>query len=178
MTHPAEPDLLERFVDLSVSLTGFSAFELRSTGMAATYLETVLGEVGEETLDEILDHFLRAREAHGTEAELERQLRAELFGVPRLGAVVRNVIKLWYLGQWYALPDDPVDQPSPQRHLYLGRGMQAGRAVALASNQTRVVSGESYLQGLAWRAMLAHPMGGRQQGYSTWGEPPPGPPGG
>lgn len=34
------------------------------------------------------------------------------------------------------------------------------------------VSGEAYVEGLVWRALDAHPMGARPQGYGTWSQPP------
>lgn len=129
MTSVGEPARLSEFLDLSVELTGFSAFDLLATGMAVTYLEVLLEEAGAQCVDDLLERFCHLRGWSRPGASRERALRDELLSVPRFGAVIRNLIKLWYLGQWYALPVDRDDQPSLQRRFYQGRHMRSSAAM-------------------------------------------------
>jgi hypothetical protein len=36
----------------------------------------------------------------------------------------------------------------------------------------QTISGETYKEGLIWRAINAHPQGAKQQGFGTWSYPP------
>ena len=77
---------------------------------------------------------------------------------PKIGPVIKNIITLWYLGQWNQMP-------AQWRNDY----------GASALDRDHIISAQSYRQGLVWTAMGAHPMGTKQQGFGAWSLAPPEP---
>lgn len=151
-----DSDRLAGFLSLSVTLTGFTEFELQGTGQAQAYLDTLLAVVGPATTDELLSAHAAVLEAGADdEAARDRLVRARILGDDRLGPVARNVMKLWYVGTWYAMPG-PWSQA-------FGIG---------GDDRTFVVSATSYTEGLVWPAIGANPPGAKGPGYGTWAEPP------
>ncbi|HEY0781850.1 MAG TPA: hypothetical protein VGE98_05285 [Thermoanaerobaculia bacterium] len=144
-------DRLGTFLELSVALTGFSTVELQGTGMAQAYLETLAGAAGEGVTADLLRTFAEVERG----GDVERELRTRILGDPRLGPVARNLIGLWYVGSWYELPQAWRD----------ANGISAG-------DVSRVVSAQSYQQGLMWLAGGAHAQGANEPGYGTWARPP------
>ena len=145
----------QTFLSLSVALTGFSQFDLQGTGMCEQYFRTAR-ENAAAILEELLYTFKKVEEQSGGDPEkLEQGLRHSIMADPKFGPLARNIIKMWYLGSWYELPGD-------WRAAY---GESPG-------DVTFVISSEAYLQGLAWKAMQAHPMGGKETGFGTWAHPP------
>jgi hypothetical protein len=167
---------LEQFVAFSADVTGFTRFELQGTGQAQAYLDTVEKVLGtvlpppqkppppEIPPSEILDRILKLHadvttKAAGNKEKLEKLLRERIFDKKELGPVVRNIVKMWFVGIWYELPKKwkkpygiwPCDG-------------------------TRVVSGPAYTEGLLWRAVGAHPSGAKAPGYGSWASPPRIPP--
>lgn len=132
---------LQQFIDLSSLLTGFDRFELLGTGQAAFYYEWVQQHAAENlvTLLATYSELPTATEQHSSFVE------TQLLASKKLSTLVRSIIKLWYLGQWYS-PDNP--------------------------NDTQIPSANSYQQGLVWNAIHAHPQGAKQQGFGAWSEPP------
>lgn len=63
---------------------------------------------------------------------------------PQVGPMARELIAAWYTGQW-------------GNSLY-------------ATNDT--ISSQAYIQALVWKAVQAHPMGAKQQGFGTWAYAP------
>jgi hypothetical protein len=155
-------DQLQEFVALSAAVTGFTQFDLHGTGQAEAYRRTVVEGAGEEVLDELLAAWRRiGDEAQEDDAATQRLLRREVFSDPKLGPVVRNVVKLWYVGIWYELPPAWIDAFG-----------------ALEGNYTFMVSAAAYTQGMIWTAIGANPPGARGPGYASWAGPPrisPGP---
>lgn len=146
----------EDFYALSVVLTGFSAFELYGTGVGDEYFDTVKHVAGNDITNELLTTF-RAVEATaaGNESALEALMQSEILASPKLGPIARNIIKMWYLGNWYELPADwyaAYHSTGNKRH-------------------DHVISSQAYQEGLAWRAMETKPMGAKWPGFGTWGEP-------
>lgn len=72
-----------------------------------------------------------------------------------LGPVARNVILLWYTGNWNELP----------------QGWRDAYGVSVA-DVSAVVSAEAYQEGLMWVAGGTHPQGAKEPGFGTWAEPP------
>jgi hypothetical protein len=147
---PDDPRLAT-FYDLSVALTGFSTIELRGTGMGRTYFTTLVGVVGDGVTSDLLRTFTEVERG----GDVELGIRTRILGDPRLGPVARNLISLWYVGNWYELPQAWRD----------AHGVAAG-------DVTRVVSPQSYQQGLMWLAGGTHPQGANEPGYGTWAHPP------
>lgn len=130
---------VEDFVELSIYLTGFNRFELFSTGMVLTYYNWVRKHHETEFLS-LLEGFTAT--SHGDTTQLQAVIKPD---GKTLSLLVRSIIKLWYMGQWY----DPCDL-----------------------TKTEILSPESYQQGLVWNAINAHPQGAKQQGYGAWAVPP------
>jgi len=147
----ARDDTLDSFLDLSAALTGFATLRLRGTGQAEAYLATLTEVVGEATVEALLD----AWRTMAAQTEVDRALRCRILSDDRLGPVARNIIKMWYVGTWYALPAD-------WREAY----------ATTDRDRTFVVSPEAYTEGLLWPAIGANPSGAKPLGYAMWATPP------
>jgi len=132
-----------RFVELSEVLTGFDAAELESTGMVQPYLTLLTELVGDQIVGELL-----AASVDDVGALMEH---------PCHGPLCRNLIVLWYLGQWDQLP-------AAWRTAY----------GAHPDDVTRIVSAAAYKEGLVWPTMGSHPPGAKQPGFGSWALPPGG----
>lgn len=149
-------DALDGFLSLSVALTGYSRFRLFGTGQAGPYLLTTRKAVGDAIVDELLTTFAAVHEhAGGDERDLDRGVRARILSDDKLGPIARSVIKMWYVGTWYELPQE-------WRDVYA-----AGEQVP-----THVVSPASYTEGLLWPSIGANPPGAKGQGFGSWAAPP------
>lgn len=149
-------DVLDDFLALSVALTGYSRFRLFGTGQAGLYLTTTRTAVGDAILAELLTTFAAVLDdAGGDEQVLERGVRARILSDDKLGPIARSVIKMWYVGTWYELPQEWRD------------AYAAGEQVS-----THVVSPASYTEGLLWPSIGANPPGAKGQGFGSWAGPP------
>ena len=147
---------LQDFLALSRTVTGFSAAQLRGTGQAELYLDTLTEAVGEATAAELLEAHRRVLDGAGEdEGALDRLLRSEILSHEKLGPVARSVIKLWFVGTWYRLPDE--------WHEAFGAG---------GDDRTFVPSPISYTEGLLWPTIGANPSGAKAPGFGTWTGPP------
>jgi hypothetical protein len=143
------PGELDRFSQLSVELTGFSLAELQSTGMMQIYFDE---------LGLVLGRAIR-REYFKSNLSL-----AELLSDSLWGPVTRNVIRMWYLGQWQKLPAGWGSRKFSKKDL---RGFDE-----FSRNVDRIVSPQAYREGLAWKAAGVNPMGAKQPGFGSWQEAP------
>jgi hypothetical protein len=134
------------FVTVSVALTGFSAAELHSTGMVQTYFEEMAMTVGRPIRWEYLKATLGDPGAALTDDKWK--------------PMAQNVIRLWYLGQWKALPDGWAKA-------YFDKEMQKGFN-EFGRDADRVISTLSYQEGLVWRAIGVNPPGAKQPGFASW----------
>jgi hypothetical protein len=151
-----EPSLFNTFIALSVSLTGFPEYQLQGTGLASLYLSELIDIVGKEIIQEILDTYQKIQSKSGNDAQkLEENIRIQLMSDAKFGPVARNILKLWYSGNWYQLPDE-------WRTNY---GVRE-RDISF------VISAESYTEGLLWRAIGSNPSGAKPIGYGIWAEAP------
>ena len=152
------PTSIERFLDLSVVLTGFSRFHLQGTGQASLYFSTIWDIIGEELFGEVLETFRSIKEKaqnSNDESILTNGLRSDLFGSEKLGPIARNIIKLWYMATWYELPQDWQD--------VFG---------AKDNDKTFIPSPQAYPEGLLWPTIGVNPPGAKGPGYATWSEDP------
>lgn len=144
------------FLSLSATLTGHSQFRLLGTGQSDLYLATTRAAVGDDILCELLIAFTEVdRDAAGDPEVLDRGLRARVLSDEKLGPVARNVIKMWFVGTWYELPQEWRD-----------------RYAAREPVSTHVVSPASYTEGLLWPTIGANPPGAKGQGFASWVGPP------
>lgn len=155
---PASDLTRQRFVALSVVLTGFDDAELWGTGMVDPYLDWLRSVVGEQRTGDLLSAAQATIDAAGGKpAVLERLFLMNILEDDVLGPLARNLIVLWYLGQWNQLPADWRDVHG-----------------ASALDQTCIISPDAYVQGLAWKAIHTHPSGAKMPGYGSWALPPVG----
>jgi hypothetical protein len=146
----------ERFLQLSEVLTGYDHAELWGTGMVTTYLGVLQSVVGQPLTGRLLTRWAEIEmRGRGDPPFIDQLLQDELLGDDALGPVARNLVVLWYTGEWMQLPAD---------------WREAHGANAL--DETRVISPESYVQGLVWDAIHTHPQGAKQPGYGSWALPP------
>jgi len=133
---------LDLFEKLSVVLTGFSRSELLGTGLTETYLDTIDQNLGRDHINTLLDSFMQINIQNEEDLTIE-----ELSNVRPLVESKNNksIAKLIIL-LWYT-------------------GQWYGE-------DGYIISSQSYLEGLVWKSIGAHPMGGKQPGYGTWGFPP------
>jgi hypothetical protein len=132
-------DPLERFVALSAELTGFREVDIWGTGQARAHLDLVLSVAG----DDLTARLLAAHPHHA-------------LADPDLGPLARNLIVLWYLGQWDQMP----------RHW-------RDRIGASPDDVARVASAKAFREGLVWPAIGAHPTASKAPGFGSWATRPP-----
>lgn len=151
-TNLEQSEMKECFLDLSVALTGFSKFDLQGTGQADSYYSTVEQNIGSGLFPELLQTFhnldLKAKSAND-QSILDQGVRSEILESAELGAIARNIIKLWYIATWY-----PLEQQSKNEQ------------------ETFIVSPQAYPEGLLWRSIGVNPPAAKAPGYGTWSEEP------
>lgn len=146
--------MMDLFLQLSAELTAFSIFELRGTGMADAYLDAVSKVVGTAALNELLQAYGAIALVHEEPLRTSR-LRREILGNEKLGAIARNIMKLWYIGIWEPLPLAWVERFGPIND----------------ANKGFMVNDMAYMEGLLWVAIGANPPGAKAPGYGSWAGP-------
>lgn len=134
-----------KFIELSEVLTGFSRYDLRGTGMAEAYLDTVRRQIGASNYAALITLLEETWFRH-----------PDWTGHPALLETVRAIAYLWYTGAWPRL--------APAAHAGLRRQM---------ANEEFVVSPSAYTEGLVWRTFHGHPAGAKPPGFGTWSMAPP-----
>jgi hypothetical protein len=156
MSGPTDAGRLDRFLAFSSAATAFTVFDLYGTGMAADYLAVVDRVVGAAVTDQLLDAHDRVTAAAGsTPVSTDDLIRREILSDPTLGPVARNIVKMWYVGTWYALPAAWTEANG-----------------ARPADTTFTVSATAYVEGLLWPAIGANPPGAKPPGFGTWVGPP------
>ncbi|WP_420383431.1 hypothetical protein [Novosphingobium sp.] len=152
-TSEDRPGEFEKFVAISVALTGFSEAELRSTGLVRTYFDEMALIIGRTIRGDFLDA-VAGDPANALKLDPWRPLG-------------QNLVRMWYVGQWKAMPPgwattnfaEPdgsgATQPPPGYNEF-------GR------DTTRVLSAAGYQEGLVWRAIGVNPPGAKQPGFASW----------
>ena len=144
------PQEFGQFCELSVALTGFSPAELEATGMLRTYFDE---------LGLVLGRAIRQKYFASNLGPVVLLSDEELWG-----PLTRNLIRMWYLGQWKKLP---VGWGAKQ----LGKEDFDGFD-EFGRNVDRVISPGAYREGLVWKAVGVNPMGAKEPGFASWKEPP------
>jgi hypothetical protein len=138
----------ETFLTLSVYLTGFERTDLLGTGMLTEYYRRVTSALDADDLQNLwsialqLDGMGKSGKDSGY---LSKEIKRLLMDDDRLSVITKNIIKLWYRGDW---PD------------------------SAARFGTAYTSAQSYQEGLLWKAMRSHPSGAKQPGFGSWKVPP------
>ncbi len=142
----AEPDeaLFLLFLEASAALTGYDVFTLRGTGVARAYFDHVVANVGEQPLRRLCGLVCDPASGH---ARTRQEITAAIDSGGTMDPLAQQVIGLWYLGTWNPDPTDSSSEPA-------------------------LLSGRSYVEGLVWPAIGAHPQAAKQQGFGAWAEEP------
>ncbi len=148
-------DDLSRFLALSAVLTGFRKIDLLGTGMARRYYEELCAVVGDLTAAEFLTAASDCLGGTDKDVAAVETGVGNLLKDPRHGPLARNVIKMWYLGNWSQLPPE----------------WRAANGIS-ARDVDHVVSAMAYQEALVWRVAGSHPPGAKQAGFGTWSLPP------
>ena len=155
------PSRLATFLDLSVVLTGFDEVTLRGAGVADSYLQAAASRIGAANVEALLSTYGEiAKATPGDPTAREARVRRDILGDEKLGPIARAILKLWYFGTWYALPEAWHQKYGPVP------------ADATFADMTFVVSADAYVEGLLWRAIGAHPAGAKAPGFGSWAQPP------
>ncbi len=133
---------LQIFEQLSVVLTGFSISEILGTGLSKVYLETIDNNLGKAIPDKLFNEFTNIPIKNEEELTVSESDSIEVLVE---SAEYQSIIKQIIL-LWYL-------------------GQWIGK-------ENYIISSQSYLEGFVWKAIGAHPMGGKQPGFGTWGFPP------
>ena len=110
----------------------------------------------EKPIAELEARVVELRETAEKESiDLDAEIGLRLLDDPDFGPVARNLIVLWYTGQWVQLPRE-----WRQRH------------GANPNDVDLILSADSYTEGLVWDAIGVHPQGAKAPGFATWVSPP------
>ena len=158
MSNTIITDLGTAFKAMSAAFTGFDEATLQGTGMNETYLDTVVTSLNLEIVEELTGLYVAlAVEFEGDEKGLTRALRHRIFAKPKWAPLAQNIIQLWYTGTWTQMSYAWTQAYGP----------------FFPNDMTKIVSSQAYKQGLMWKAVGAHPMGAKQEGFASWAYPPP-----
>ena len=148
---------IDYFYKLSEILTGYDLVVLYGTGQGDFYFTSIQDILGEELVTGLLNEFELAFNKLPSKSArtLEDMIKNGLFVDDKWCAVCKNIIKMWYMGNWYQMPKQ-------WRQNY----------VSSIKDTDKVLSTNSYIQGLVWKAMGRHPKSAKQPGYATWSFPP------
>lgn len=150
-------DARHLFLELSSVATGFSVAELQATGVQDTYYDSVARIFGTSLSGELFAAWGIIKANTDTLSTvncadlLDQQFKENLVSDNKLGPMIKNIISLWYLGQWNQMP-------SEWRSAY----------GASAHDITHIVSPGAYREGLVWPVIGTHPMGAKQPGFASW----------
>ena len=147
------------FLRTSALLTGYSSASLEGTGQAETYLFTLQTLGGPDATTALLSAACGLLDGGDPgEDGFDDQVYAQIFDDPQIGPLATNLMRMWFIGAWYQMPDGWHDQ-------------YGGDPWA----QSHMISPATYREGLVWHTIGAHPQGAKQPGFGTWAFPPPSP---
>lgn len=149
-------DNVQDFADMSAALTGFLSSVLKPRldpiGLAKTYYQFAVGQLGEAAMAALLDAF-RAIRTQPAQTIADTLLETKSTGTPSQQALnAQSIVALWYLGAWY-IP-----------------GAKGGNG--FPPTPLQVVSSEAYTNGLVWKVMQSHPMGFSPFTFGYWSQQP------
>lgn len=140
---------------MSAALTGFLSSVLKPkldpVGLARTYYEFALKQVGASQMSALLNAF-RAIQKQPPQTIADTLLETSSPTPSAQALIAQSIVALWYLGAWY-IP-----------------GVQGGGG--FAPTPLQVVSSEAYTNGLVWKVMQSHPMGFSAFTFGYWSQPP------
>ena len=155
---PAPEADVQDFANMSAALTGFLSSVLKPqldpVGLARTYYEFALAQVGAPQMKALLDAF-RAIQTQPPQTIADTLLETAVPDPTKLSPtayLAQSIVAMWYLGSWYP------------------PGVLGGGGFAPVAQQ--VISSAAYTNGLAWRVMQSHPMGYSPFTFGYWSQVP------
>lgn len=152
-----DSDRIDFFYDLSEVLTGYKRIRLYATGQGDFYFATLNEILGTDLITELLVEFESLVEQSNKPPyeQLKSLIRQKMFENHKWGPICKNMIKMWFMGNWYKMPDY-------WREDYVNS----------TADIDKVLSANTYIEGLVWAAMERHPKSAKQPGFGTWAFPP------
>jgi hypothetical protein len=150
-----ESSQIDFFYDISLILTGYNRVKLNGTGQGELYFSTVKDILGKNLIKDFLSEYELLKSENKSPKALNKAIQTELFKDPKWGPVCKNIIKLWYMGKWYKMP-------TLWRENYTTSTL----------DEDKIITPNSYKEGLVWEAVGQHPPSAKQPGYGTWAFPP------
>ena len=141
----------DAFVAVSSELTGITVLELEATGLIDAHASLFLTILD---ASDNANQFLNAIEELAAAADPATAIPPAMKDA-FLGPLLSNLVSLWYLGEWLALPAG-----------WYVHGVQP------PIDTSTIPSPLAYAQAFAWRDAGAHPPGSRPTGYGGWALPP------
>jgi hypothetical protein len=146
----AQDDAIDTFAQMSAALTGFTLATIQPAldpvRLSASYYAFVNVRATES-----LALLLSAYRAIATQPAqtIANSLLETASGAPAsaLAQLAQSIVRMWYLGSWYA----PGEGSSP----------------------VQVISAQAYVGGLVWKAAQTHPMGYSEFTFGYWAQTPP-----
>ncbi|MGC4086763.1 MAG: sugar dehydrogenase complex small subunit [Polyangiaceae bacterium] len=147
MTAPTN-DPVDTFARLSAVLTGFTLATIKPgldpVNLSKTYYDFVNAKSA-TTLAQLLAAYLE-NQSQPAQQLANLLLETQAKTPSARAALAQSIVRMWYLGSWYA-PGD--------------------------SQPTQVVSSQAYVGGLVWKAAQTHPMGYSEFTFGYWSKQPP-----
>lgn len=152
---PAPEADVQDFANMSAALTGFLASVLKPAldpvGLARTYYEFALGQIGAPSMSALLDAF-RAIQTQPPQTIADTLLETANSTPSNQALIAQSIVAMWYLGAWY-IP-----------------GVKGGNG--FPPTPLQVISSQAYTNGLVWKTMQSHPMGFSPFTFGYWSQPP------
>jgi len=152
---PAPEADVQDFADMSAALTGFLSSVLKPkldpVGLARTYYEFALAQVGAPAMSALLGRF-RAIRTEAPQTIADTLLETSSAKPSNQALIAQSVIAMWYLGAWY-IP-----------------GVTGGHG--FPPTPLQIISSQAYTNGLVWKVMQSHPMGFSPFTFGYWSQAP------
>src|SRR5882724_52434 len=153
-TSAPEADVQD-FANMSAALTGFLSSVLKPkldpVGLARTYYEFALAQVGASQISALLNAF-RAIQTQPPQTIANTLLETSSPTPSGQALLAQSIVAMWYLGAWYIL------------------GAKGGGG--FPPTPLQIISSEAYTNGLVWSAMQSHPMGFSPFTFGYWSQAP------
>lgn len=152
---PAPEADVQDFANMSAALTGFLSSVLKPqldpVGLARTYYEFALAQVGASSMSALLDAF-RAIQTQPPQEIADTLLETSSATPSAQALICQSIVAMWYLGAWYV------------------PGVQGG--FGFPPTPLQVISSQAYTNGLVWKVMQSHPMGFSPFTFGYWSQVP------
>jgi hypothetical protein len=148
---------LDQFVNLSAALTGYPAATLMPAFDTQRVAEALFAELNLPSNNIPADKLNELTQVWNSISAtlppgLEAAVLEKIIKNPDITRLAQNIIYLWFFGIWYDLTKNPNSFDSP--------------------NIDHVVSPTTYINGLVWGELGAHPMGYSVGEFGYWANVP------